>query len=75
MSFNSTQDLLLVTSKISNLNQIELFDLSGKSIGHSFLTSAKEGVLNLRNVLPGIFLVKVTLENNEMIYFRKIKTK
>ena len=75
VSFNSTQDLLLVTSKISNLNQIELFDLSGKSIGHSFLTSAKEGVLNLRNVLPGIFLVKVTLENNEMIYFRKIKTK
>jgi hypothetical protein len=67
--------LLIVTSKEANLSQIELFDLSGKSIIQYNLSAAKQGLLPVGKIPPGIYLIKVYLDSKQMIYYRKIKSK
>lgn len=75
VGFNAGQNFLMVTSKEANLSQIELFDLSGKSIIQYNLSTAKQGLLPVGKIPPGIYLVKVYLDSKQMIYFRKIKSK
>lgn len=53
----ATSDRIYITSKSSQSKEVEIYDVLGKKILQSTLTTGKE--LNITSLTPGVYIIKI----------------
>jgi len=67
---NPAQSNVTVASKSRNLNSFELFDLTGRKIKYMYEINSNRFTINVQDLIPDIYLLRVKCENGEIIVRR-----
>jgi hypothetical protein len=65
---NPTNGLLFIRSESNEIRSVRLSDLNGKEVFFETLNNNKHFVLNANHLLKGVYLVKIELDNQTVLY-------